>query len=318
MDDSGFIRVAIPAKFTWRPGQHCFLRFTSLGLRHSISSHPFTICSLPSIHPNEPNELVFYIRPQGGFTAKLRAYVEENPNCSISVLVEGPYGGINMQKYTDVDHILVVAGGSGAGWCLPFVEQFARYGAGAQDAYLDHKENAHVEKGFRAGSATRPVSLRLVLATRDTTSRAWFLGAVDDVLAKYRSTESFSDVRVEVHLTGDAAKEAHLSHKISEDAPSPSGSSSSRDMDKIEVPKHDHQHGKVPGREVEGRPRLPAIVEEEAHAVREGRQSLSVFVCGPITMQNDVRNAVAAENLNILRGSKASGVYLHSEHFSWA
>jgi NAD(P)H-flavin reductase len=319
LDDSGFIRVAIPAKFTWRPGQHCFLRFTSLGLRHSISSHPFTICSLPSVHPNQPNELVFYIRPHGGFTAKLYAYALEKPGSSISVLVDGPYGGISMQKYTDVDHILVVAGGSGTGWCLPFIEQFVRYGAQAHDAVLDPKENAHAEKGLPAHRTTGPVSLRLVLATRDTTSRTWFLGAVDDVLAKYRTTESFSDVRIEVYLTGDAAKDAHLSHRISQDAPSPSGSSSPPDIEKIEVPmKHDHRRSTVPRREFEGRPHLPAIVKEEAQTVREGRQALSVFVCGPITMQNDVRNAVAAENLNILRGEGGSGVYLHSEHFSWA
>jgi hypothetical protein len=96
----------------------------------------------------------------------------------------------------------------------------------------------------------------------------------------------------------------------------PSGSSSA--ADKIEVPKHDH-YGTVPGREFEGRPQLLSIIEEEAQIVREGQQSLSVFVCGPTTMQNDVRNAVASENLNILRGSiSASSVYLHSEHFSWA
>jgi predicted ferric reductase len=74
----------------------------------------------------------------------------------------------------------------------------------------------------------------------------------------------------------------------------------------------------VTDREFEGRPKLPSIVIEEASKVREGEQSLSVFVCGPTTMQNDVRNAVAAENLNIVKGSRSGGVYLHSEHFSWA
>jgi predicted ferric reductase len=74
----------------------------------------------------------------------------------------------------------------------------------------------------------------------------------------------------------------------------------------------------VPSKEFEGRPKLPLIIQEEAAKVVEVGQSLSVFVCGPTTMQNDVRNAVAEENLNILKGSKAGGVYLHSEHFSWA
>ena len=74
----------------------------------------------------------------------------------------------------------------------------------------------------------------------------------------------------------------------------------------------------VPGSEFDGRPRLPLIVREEAAKAAEAYGSLGVYVCGPITMQNDVRNAVAAENLNLLRNTNSGGVYLHSEYFSWA
>ncbi|KAL5118441.1 hypothetical protein ACEQ8H_003617 [Pleosporales sp. CAS-2024a] len=315
IDDGGFIRVAIPSKAKWKPGQHCFLRFTGLGLRHAISSHPFTICSLPSNQPDEPSELVFYIRPYEGFTAALHAYALEHPESSVSVLVDGPYSGINMQRYMDVDHLLLIAGGSGAGWCLPFVEQFIRCGSSNQKARLGPKEDAHVEKGLHTSNAHWPTALHLVLATRDTATRNWFLATIDELLAKYPSTESVSDVRVEVYLTGEAAREAELSDRPSENGPSTSSSSSA--ADKIQVPKNDH-HSTISGRECEGRPQLPSIIREEAQMVRQGQHSLSVFVCGPTTMQNDVRNAVAAENLNILRGSQASSVYLYSEHFSWA
>lgn len=312
---SGFVRVAIPAKGSWKPGQHCFLRFPGFGVWQAISSHPFTICSTPSTRPDEPNELVFYIRPHGGFTAKLHAHAFEYPGSSISVLVDGPYGGVNMQRFNNADHILVAAGGSGAGWCLPLVEHFVRRGAHKRQPHADINENADVEKETSAGVAGTRTSLRLVLATRDTASRAWFLGAVNDVLARCRTMDHPDDVRIEVHLTGEAARDANLSHKASEDLPTPSGSSTA--ADKIEVPKME-DHATVPGREYEGRPQLPSIIHEEAHIVREGHQSLGVFVCGPITMQNDVRNAVAAENLEIVRGSTAQGIYLHSEHFSWA
>ncbi|KAH4059550.1 hypothetical protein HBI38_021300 [Parastagonospora nodorum] len=316
VDGSGFIRVVIPTKAAWKPGQHCFLRFTSLGLRHAISSHPFTICSLPSMQTNKSNELVFYIRPHGGFTATLYAYALEHPGSLVSVLVDGPYGGINLQTYTNVDHLLVVAGGSGAGWCLPFVEQFVRYGVPRQDARLAHKENVHVEIGSETGGLVQPMSLRLILATRNNTNRTWFIGAVNKIVDKYETTGSSSNVHVEVYLTGDAAKEAELSNKGLEDALTPSGSSSAGD--EIGIPKHD-QGGTAPRPVFEGRPQLPSIIKEEAEKVREERESLGVYVCGPTTMQNDVRNAVAAENLNILSGSsRAGGVYLHSEHFSWA
>jgi hypothetical protein len=31
----------------WTPGQHVFVRFATLGM-HALTSHPFTICSLPA------------------------------------------------------------------------------------------------------------------------------------------------------------------------------------------------------------------------------------------------------------------------------
>jgi NAD(P)H-flavin reductase len=314
VDSSGFIRVAIPATFDWLPGQHCFLRFTSFGLLEAISSHPFTICSSPSMDSNAHSEMVFYIRPHRGLTAKLHAHAMENPASSISVLVDGPYGGISTQQIIDADHALVIAGGSGAGWCLPFVEQFIRSRERSHGASQSPNDTSQIEKGLHAGNLTMSGSLRVVLATRDSASRKWFLGAVDELLVKHNTSESLSNVRVEVHLTGKAAQEADLQDNGSEDVSLPSDEAL---PDTKIAPSNETHQGTLAG-EFEGRPQLPTIIKEEADLVRERHQSLSVFVCGPITMQNDVRNAVAAENLNILRGSKAGEISLHSEHFSWA
>jgi NAD(P)H-flavin reductase len=314
VDNSGFIRVAIPATFDWVPGQHCFLRFTSFGLLQAVSCHPFTICSAPSMAPNAQSELVFYIRPHRGLTAKLHAHALENPASSIPVLVDGPYGGISAQKINDADHALVIAGGSGAGWCLPFVEQFIRFRERSRDSPLIPKDNSQIEKGLHEGNSTTSGSLRVILATRDSASRKWFLEAVDQLLAKHNTSESSSNVRVEVHLTGQAAQEADLQDNGSGDISIPSDKASPHT--KIATSNETHK-GALAG-EFEGRPQLREVVKEEADLVRERHQSLSVFVCGPITMQNDVRNAVAAENLRILRGSKAGEIFLYSEHFSWA
>jgi hypothetical protein len=121
-DDSGFIRIAIPAKFVWLPGQNYFPRFTSFGMMSALSSHPFTICSSPSMLPNELPELVFYIQPESGSTRILHVYALQNSGSF--------YGGIAPHKYQYAGHILLIAGGSGAGWCLPFIERFLR-----DDAY---------------------------------------------------------------------------------------------------------------------------------------------------------------------------------------
>ena len=320
VEENGFIRITIPVKFNWTPGQHCFLRFTSFGLLQTISAHPFTICSSPSKYPNEQSELVFYIRHQRGFTAQLYQYALQNPGASVPVLVDGPYGGINLKNYNHAEHLLVIAGGSGAGWCLPFIERFLKqdsipageeHGEGVTP---DLKESAPVVSVHRRNQSS-PLSLRVILATRDISSRVWFLRTADELISKHSATISRPNVHVQVFLTGDAAQEVELLRTPSEDpASSKLSTSSGEKADGIE----EGPLVTVPGKEFKGRPSLSQIVKEEATTVASAGEALSVFVCGPETMQNDVRNAVAEENLNILKGSKTGGVYLHSEHFSWA
>jgi ferredoxin-NADP reductase len=259
---------------------------------------------------------VFYLRHQGGFTAKLYQYALERPGASLSVLVDGPYGGINLQKYSDCDHLLLIVGGSGAGWSLPFIERFVRFDSRLMDGEqgLQGGEKGIPDKNISERTTSGPISLRVILATRETSSRIWFLRTINELLSKYPTTDS-SSVRVQVYLTGNAAKEVDPASNIKETrAGSEANEPSSTDKIHISAG-HD---AIVPGKEFEGRPELRTIIQEEAVSVREAGQSLGVFVCGPTTMQNDVRNAVAEENLRIVKGSKAGGVYLHSEHFSWA
>jgi NAD(P)H-flavin reductase len=319
IEENGFIRIIVPAKFDWTPGQHVFLRFTGFGLLHAISAHPFTICSSPSMQPNKQSELMFYLRHQGGFTSRLYQHALEQPGASLSVLVDGPYGGINLQKYYEAERLIVIAGGSGAGWCLPFIEQFVRYRMMPADEEHGQVTSADDAKGtipaerIRGRSHTGPLSLRVVLATRDISSRKWFLQTVDELLSKCSTRDSSSDVVVQVYVTGEAEKEMEVSNKGLEDVKSSKVSAFS--TDKVEVSEGGYTLN-VPGEQYKGRPEVPLIIQEETSKA-EG-QSVSVYVCGPITMQNDARNAVAEENLRILKGSRVGGVYLHSEHFSWA
>jgi len=279
--------------------------------------------------PNEQSELVFYIRHQNGFTAKLYQAALAQPENFVPVLVDGPYGGINAQRFHEGDHLLVVAGGSGAGWMLPFIERFVRQSSISSDeeqgvALTSSKESDSNEskeccppKTLTGRSNNGALSLRVVLATRDIASRVWFLKTVSELLARYPSAES-NNIKVQVFLTGEAAQEAHLPpQKGPTENTSARGSTSNSSVDQIDIPSSNHATT-VPGKEFEGRPELASIVKEEADQVAESGRNLSVFVCGPDTMLNDVRNAVAEENLGILKGVKRGGVYLHSEHFSWA
>ncbi|KAJ4372831.1 FAD-binding domain [Didymella sp. IMI 355093] len=310
IEGNGFIRLTVPSvNMCWKPGQHCFLRFTSLGLQ-AFSSHPFTICSLPTIRANEKSELVFYIRHSQGLTKKLYEHARKQPETPISVLIDGPYGGINMQRFNDADRLLVIAGGSGAGWILSFLELFCRQlsTAGATGRSVENVTTAIDEES----SFERRRSLHIVLATRDIDSRTWFLETVVEVFAKYSLPQRPEDITFEVHLTGDAERSVSIV-RSTEDV----GLFSSSSAENIEVETKGNRP-MVLGKELPGRPDLPLTIHREGEVAAVEGKALSVYICGPITMQNDVRNAVARENLAILRGAKSGGVYLHSEHFSWA
>lgn len=292
----------------------------------AISAHPFTICSLPSTNASEKNELVFYIRHQRGFTKTLYEFALMNPGVEAGVLVDGPYGGVNMQKYYDGDHSLVVAGGSGAGWVLPFVERFVKDQASNTTSVDEEKALDIATEGKQSLAVVQrqdgPMSLRVILATRDISSRFWFLRTVSELLAKYPTATSTEDINIQVFLTGQATHQVDLSSSKKEDlgkTTSSSGSISS--ADKIAIPTTQDaspEWTNVPGKEFEDRPQLAQIIHEEGSKLAQEGRSMGVFVCGPETMQNDVRNAVAAENLQIVKGTKKGGVYLYSEHFSWA
>lgn len=264
---------------------------------------------------NEQSELVFYIRQGSGLTAKLQQHALEQPGSSVPVLIDGPYGGINEQQYYDGGHLLVIAGGSGAGWCFPFIEQFARQRWMSVDEehgqIASTKDNSNFPtKVVRSG----PLSLRVIMVTRDISSRTWFLRTINELLAKPSAADSSSHIDVQVYLTRSDLQNVNSAHIASED---PASKETAALADDKIFPKEGHNLI-VPENEFQGRPQLPQIIHEEATRVLGSGQSLNIYVCGPTTMQNDVRNAAAEENLNIITGSKAGQVYFHAEHFSWA
>jgi NAD(P)H-flavin reductase len=322
VEENGFIRITISANLRWHPGQHCFLRFRSFGL-HALSSHPFTICSLPSTTPGKKCELMFLVRPQSGFTAKLYKHALAHPGVRVPVLIDGPYGGIDNQKYFGSDRLVVIAGGSGAGWTLPFVEQFVRYHAqrsSVQDQpvkkHQDDSEASDEDKSPQ-DRLRGPRSLRVILATRDVATRTWSHKSLDMLLTS-NDSPAVSDVSFEVHLTSEAEYASQGAVKATSESGEETHDSSSPAKAIAEKQTDVNDTSEAAESETRGRPDLPLLIREEAGAAASTGQTVAVFVCGPLEMQNDVRNAVAAENLRIMRNPRRGGMYLHLEHFSWA
>ena len=118
------LEVLVPARYTWRPGQHCFLRLPSIA---PLDNHPFTIVSIPH-RPGadgskdlDQNILTFVIRRHSGFTKRLLRYIESHADTMPGAIVDGPYGGLPRALENAYDSVILVAGGGGITPSIPWL-----------------------------------------------------------------------------------------------------------------------------------------------------------------------------------------------------
>jgi predicted ferric reductase len=109
------IKITIPTKTRWRPGQYIYLRMPGISV---FENHPFTIASLcdedfPSEYGEGYRDMVIVFRPFGGFTNKVRqSALEHGPWQTYRAFIDGPYGGMQ-RRIEAFDDVVLVAGGSG-------------------------------------------------------------------------------------------------------------------------------------------------------------------------------------------------------------
>ena len=291
---------------------------------HSFTAHPFTIASLPrdpvalahqrehSAHKHShehahttptgrvQHEMSFYVHPRAGFTGRLATLARNHPERSVRVLLDGPYGGMKDRSLASFDRAVIIAGGAGAGFVLPVLEEVLR------------KINSG-SKGAGRGMVGAEVGVRVVLATKSRAQGEWFRDTILELIGGMVA----KGLRVEVHITGDdsgegkgegAGKrhsgESSDAHEDVEKAPE----KRERDIESREASKN---LGAV-GMRI-GRPDTAAIVRE---ATEGWNGSVGVTVCGPEEMLFDVRNATAEAQRRV--GKEGLGeVYLYSECFGW-
>lgn len=225
-------------------------------------------------------------------------------------MLDGPYGGLSMSKLNSSHHTLVLAGGSGAGWALPLIEAFLR----RRDC-ADCCDKPNPRPRAECLPADEAPIMRVVLATRDLATRNWFEAAIADLLETAMVRTCPTELNVEIFYTGENSTSRAQTLQTLEDPEKgvdavirrTEGSGSDSDSEKLS--------GKFSPKNHPTRPDVKEIVAAET--VAAGDNSLAVFVCGPLSMQSDVANAVAKEQVQGMKGGKKD-VYLHMEHFSWA
>lgn len=304
------LRVDIPVgPYTlWKPGQHMFLRFVTLGF-HAFTAHPFTICSLPDGDKlvGEPNSVMtFYVKPRGGFTGRLAAAAAAKRNgggdkdaVSVPVLLEGAYGGVHGRPLTGYERALVVACGSGAGFSLPFVMEWVAAAAGAATA-----------AGGRGGGDKAPRrKMTVVIASCDTSVRDWYEAALAEFLGARDLEVPEGTLEVLIHLTSCDCDPATMTgaSRSADDKTGPSLA--------VEKAEPSSPVANLGIRVLQGRPDLPKLVRS---VTMENNASVGMAVCGPSAVLEAVRHEAAEAELRILKsGPGAREVYLYSEVFGW-
>lgn len=158
------IDILFPSSFSWRPGQHVFLRFPSLS---TFDNHPFTIASIPQSASSRQRKdssdmqtMRFFVRSHAGFTRKLSSYTSSNLDGSVQSWIDGPYGGVGRRIENEYDTMILVAGGTGITSCLPWLQ--------------------HISQGIKAGT-TRTANVKLLWVMRDAASLGWISQELEEV-----------------------------------------------------------------------------------------------------------------------------------------
>ncbi|TVY92905.1 Ferric reductase transmembrane component, partial [Lachnellula willkommii] len=221
----------------------------------------------------------FYVKPAGGFTARMMKLAGTGKRIPVSI--DGPYGdSLTAQKLGEKDTVVLIAGGSGAGYLLPLLETLVR-------------------KSERGGN-----DVKVVIAVRHKQSVDWLLNAMEGILSLQK--ESSAKISVELQITDDPplpTPERAIPNSASSSAdviqPTPRPSDPEKKATSTETSAYPASSQKglavIEGR---GRPDLKALIKASA----AGGRSVGIAACGPASMMLDVRNACAEAQRGIIAG----------------
>lgn len=194
------IDIELPAKWTWRPGQHVYIRIPRIGI---LDNHPFTIASIPvamnsilgektqrARDSQARNTLSFLVRSRSGFTKRLQQHhvLPSSITCDLKLtsIIDGPYGTYITALESRYDGILLVAGGGGITAVLPHL--------------------LHVSACMKKSSGiTRQI--RLVWMVRDACCMEWIN---DDIKDLWDSLTPAYEINVDVYVTSSNSMASSL------------------------------------------------------------------------------------------------------------
>ncbi|EGO19873.1 hypothetical protein SERLADRAFT_401128 [Serpula lacrymans var. lacrymans S7.9] len=139
LPELGVTRVEMPGlNAGWRAGQHVRLRVLSsgMGLWGWSECHPFTIASVS----RTPEGMVLMCKKAGRWTNKLYSMAStpsygeggKEVGRNVSVMVEGPYGGVGHTVMSSYSGAMFVVGGSGVTFALSAAQDLISSGSSSR------------------------------------------------------------------------------------------------------------------------------------------------------------------------------------------
>jgi predicted ferric reductase len=162
-------------------GQYVFLNFPQLNM---LEWHPFTLSSGP-----HEAEAEVSIKGLGNFTGKLREWKAENPNSTLWVRCDGPYGSwpFNYARYPS---ILLACGGVGVTPCIAVLRHI----------YGIRSTKSHYEPILK--------NVHFVWSCKTDEDFLWFKTEILQAMEK--SGKHFPKLHLHIHITGSR----HASHAM--------------------------------------------------------------------------------------------------------
>lgn len=201
--DESHTRITITnPPITWTAGQHLFLACHPLA---PLSSHPFTIASLP-----EDGKMEFVVRAKNGATKRFFKYAEKaylslptttgKRNTGRSVLIDGPYATIRPLR--QFDSLVFIAGSTGATFTMPLMRDIVQEWKGSRSTTSSRLPGLSTP----AGAVTRHI--RFVWVVKRKAAVKWFASQLDQVVQDVEALRSEGHdiaVDISIYITCDDA-----------------------------------------------------------------------------------------------------------------
>jgi hypothetical protein len=319
--DESHTRITISKpSVSWEAGQHMFLACHALA---PLTSHPFTIASLPT-----DEKMEFIVCAKKGATRRFHRYASKShsqlpaissssdPQTSRAVLLDGPYSRIRPLR--QFDSILFLAGSTGATFTVPLMRDIVRQWT---------NNDTGVSKRFAPPSGAVTRYIRFVWVVKQANSAQWFKKQFEKVLqdVEYLKNEGFPvAVEICIYVTSNTksplpAMSVALNPSLDEKAGVTNitpGTPNERPLSTISS----ISLTKTLTSGMTFHPGRPNVLHLISETAEQALGEMAVVCCGPAGMVQDGRNAAVkcSDERAVHKGTGAQGIYVHAEAFGYA